>query len=340
MDPAVTDEVIHGQPRDFTPDGIEAGEDDGFGRVVHDHVHAGDGLEGPYVPTLASDDAALHVVAREGDDRHGRLGGMVHGEFLDGLGDDLAGFPLGLAASPFAHLPHVLRGVRPRLVANLAHQLAPGVIPADARDLLEALPEFPLPVDEFLRPRLEFAALHLDLLAAPIHPLLTLVDHLQLLLERLAPLEGPLLQPFQLRTPALSLPGRFLPETLCLFAPRQLRRLAEAVCLQSGGLDDVAPIALEAAAGPAEAPPLDQDPGDAPCHETRDSQQHRRHGDGFQHGQTPILEPSMNKKNRRTRPPVHAARIERNETLRSIIYLKLGPRSCEVPSRTAHTDYC
>ena len=56
--------------RDLAPHRIEAGEDHRLGRVVDDDVDAGDDLERADVAALAADDPALHVVARQVDDRH------------------------------------------------------------------------------------------------------------------------------------------------------------------------------------------------------------------------------------------------------------------------------
>ena len=62
----------------------------GLGRVVDDEVHAGRGLERADVPALTADDPALHVLARQGEHRDRRLGGLLGGDALDRDRDDLA----------------------------------------------------------------------------------------------------------------------------------------------------------------------------------------------------------------------------------------------------------
>ena len=62
MDPPVGHQLGQRDAGDLAPDGIEAREDHGLGRVVDDQVHAGCLLEGPDVAALAADDPALHLV--------------------------------------------------------------------------------------------------------------------------------------------------------------------------------------------------------------------------------------------------------------------------------------
>mgnify|MGYP003693834893 CR=1 FL=1 len=59
-------------PRDLAAHGIERRQDHRLGRVVDDHVDAGDDLERADVAALAADDAPLHVVARQLHDGHAR----------------------------------------------------------------------------------------------------------------------------------------------------------------------------------------------------------------------------------------------------------------------------
>ena len=91
MNPAVGDEGLQRDPPDLASHRVEAREDDGFGRVVDDEVDAGHLLERADVAAFSADDPALHVVARDVDDRDGRLGGVVGSDPLDGNADDVAG---------------------------------------------------------------------------------------------------------------------------------------------------------------------------------------------------------------------------------------------------------
>ena len=65
VDPPIEHQSLQREPCDLPPNWVEAGEQHGAGRVVHDQVHAGGGLEGPDVAPLASDDAPLHLVVGE-----------------------------------------------------------------------------------------------------------------------------------------------------------------------------------------------------------------------------------------------------------------------------------
>ena len=74
MDAPVLDQLHERQLRGLAADAVERREDDGLRRVVDDEVDAGQVLERADVPALPADDAALHVVGRELDERDGRLG--------------------------------------------------------------------------------------------------------------------------------------------------------------------------------------------------------------------------------------------------------------------------
>ena len=71
------------------------------------------------VAALPADDAALHVVGGQLDERHGRLGGGARGDALQRVGDEVARAPLRLRRGLFLHLPHAAR----ELVAHLLLRL-------------------------------------------------------------------------------------------------------------------------------------------------------------------------------------------------------------------------
>ena len=91
---------VSGEAGDLAADRVEARQHDRLGRVVDDQVDAGRLLEGADVAALAADDPALHLVARQVDDRDGVLGGVVRGDALHRGHDDLARLLLGLLAGP------------------------------------------------------------------------------------------------------------------------------------------------------------------------------------------------------------------------------------------------
>ena len=84
VDAPVYDQLLQSQSGNLPADGIEAGDGDGLGGVVDDQVHAGDGLQGPDVPALPANDAALHLIVGQGHHGDGGLGGVVGSAPLDG----------------------------------------------------------------------------------------------------------------------------------------------------------------------------------------------------------------------------------------------------------------
>jgi hypothetical protein len=87
---AAVRQLLERDARGLAADRVEAGQDDGLGRVVDDDVDAGGLLERADVAALAADDAALHLVGRQADDGDGALGGVVGGDALDGEREDVA----------------------------------------------------------------------------------------------------------------------------------------------------------------------------------------------------------------------------------------------------------
>jgi hypothetical protein len=159
VDAAVGDELLEGDARRLAADRVEAGEDDGLGRVVDDDVDAGRLLERADVPPLAADDAALHLVGGQRDDGDGRLGGVVGGDALDGEGDDLLRLALGVAAGLLLDLADPLRGGGARLLLELVHQLPLGLVGAEAGERLEPLLHLAVAAVEIApRARFDFSA--------------------------------------------------------------------------------------------------------------------------------------------------------------------------------------
>ena len=96
MDAAVLNELFERQSRHLAADRVKAGYGDGFGRIVDDQIAARERFDGADVAALAADDAALHLVVRQGNDRDGHFARVVGGAALDGRADDLARHALGV----------------------------------------------------------------------------------------------------------------------------------------------------------------------------------------------------------------------------------------------------
>jgi hypothetical protein len=137
VDPAVGDQPVQGEPGDLAPHRVKAGEQDGLGRVVDDQVDAGHGLEGPDVAALAADDAALHLIARQVQDRDHGLAGLLGGDALDGQRDDLAGALVALGLGLVLDVPDDERRFPLGLVLDGGDQLGLGLVGGEAGDALE-----------------------------------------------------------------------------------------------------------------------------------------------------------------------------------------------------------
>ena len=137
---SVDEQALERALRDLAADRVETGDDHRLGRVVDDEVDAGERLEGADVPSLAADDPALHVVARQRHDGDAVLGRVLGGVPLERHRDDVArslvrplpGLGLELAHLPVRQVAHLfldpLEEERPRLVHGQrgdARQLGP-----------------------------------------------------------------------------------------------------------------------------------------------------------------------------------------------------------------------
>ena len=96
MDAPVDDELVQREPGHLPADGVEGREQDGVGGVVHDYLDSGGRLEGPNVPSLASDDASLDLVVLDGEGGHGILDGRFGGGALYGVDDNALGLACGV----------------------------------------------------------------------------------------------------------------------------------------------------------------------------------------------------------------------------------------------------
>ena len=137
VDAPVQDQPLESEPTDLATHRVEAGQQDGLRRVVDDQVDAGDGLVGADVAALAPDDAALHLVVGQVQDRHDRLGGLLAGHALHGFGDDLAGLGGALRAGVVLDRAHEQGGLAPRPGLDPRHQLGLGLLGREAGHALE-----------------------------------------------------------------------------------------------------------------------------------------------------------------------------------------------------------
>jgi len=67
----VRDQLLDRHLRNFAPNRVKARNDNGFGSVVNDQIASGGNFQRTDVSPLPANDAALHFVAGQIDDRHG-----------------------------------------------------------------------------------------------------------------------------------------------------------------------------------------------------------------------------------------------------------------------------
>ena len=110
---------------------------------------------------FAADDAALHVVRGQVDDRDGRLGDVVGGRALDAEREDVARPAVGLSSRLLLDLAHQLGHVVARIFLGLLQERLARLRRAHAGDALERLDRLPVRdlelVGKLLRVRLAVA---------------------------------------------------------------------------------------------------------------------------------------------------------------------------------------
>ena len=111
MNAAVTHELHQGHASDLAAHGIEPGQDNGLGCVIDDQIDTGRLLQGPDVPTFATDDPPLHLVVRQMDNGDRVLGCVVRRDTLHRRDDDVARLFVGLLARAALDGPGDLDGV-------------------------------------------------------------------------------------------------------------------------------------------------------------------------------------------------------------------------------------
>ena len=96
MDPAVGDQLFQCQTGNFPADRVKAGNGDGFGSVINNQIHTGNGFQSADVPAFTADDSALHLIVGQVHNRNRGFGCMVGSTALDGSGNHFSGLFIGL----------------------------------------------------------------------------------------------------------------------------------------------------------------------------------------------------------------------------------------------------
>src|SRR5918994_452412 len=154
VDAPVLHEPFHRDPRHLAPDRVEAGDHHRLGGVIDDYIHAGGGLEGPDVPAFAAYDPTLHVVGGKRYGLYRRLRGEIRSEALHGGGDQTPRLDVGPLLGLQGHVAHHAPEPALELGFQVGEESPLGLLPRQARDLLEhpELVGLPLPQLIFLAP--------------------------------------------------------------------------------------------------------------------------------------------------------------------------------------------
>jgi hypothetical protein len=191
--------------RDLAAHPVEGREHDCRRRVVDDEVHPRDALERADVAPLAPDDATLHVVGGQLDDRHRGLRRVAGREALHRGREDVPRPPRGVAAGLLLELADRPGDVVARLPLELAHQRLLGLDTRQPGDILQGA--------QVLVPgALELLGAALEAQVALVEGALARVDLRQPALERLLALQDPLLEAADLGAPLGQLVLQALPE--------------------------------------------------------------------------------------------------------------------------------
>ena len=194
LDPAgmytpVFQKPVKRDPRYFPAQPVEPGNNNGFGGVVNDNIHARRHLKSAYVPAFSSYDPSLHLFGGKVHNAYRSIDRVVHRALLYGQADDLAGFFIRLVFCLFLDLFDGERGFIFCLAFHLLHEHLLGLLFAHAGDLLKPLLFFvEQPFQLFFFPACIF--LHLARMRRGFMQLFFfLVDHFDFSVEVFFPLQ-------------------------------------------------------------------------------------------------------------------------------------------------------
>src|ERR1044071_2203181 len=263
MDAAVLHQAFEGDARDLAANRIEARENDGFGSVVDDEIDAGRELERADVASLASDDASLHVLARQVDDGDRVLGDVVRRHALDGHAKNLLRLLIAQLGRFALDALDDVRRIDLRFVLDAADQLALRFFGGEAGNLLELVPLGFHQLVELGLARLDAFLAIADRAVALLDFRDAAVDLLRFLVERFFLLLHPPLDRFDLVALLLRVPvevGAHLEE---FFLRLQIGFLDACARLFLGVLDDALTRRLGLGQLRLYAPPRDRGPDES-----------------------------------------------------------------------------
>ena len=135
---AIGHQLLQRQAGDFTADRVEAGNNDGLRRIVHDDFSACGGFQRPDVTAFAANDLAFHVVGFKLEHRDRIFDGEFRGHPLDGLDDNFLGFFAGVELGLGDGFFHERHGIGFRFAFDGFEQLLLGLALRQASRCLRA----------------------------------------------------------------------------------------------------------------------------------------------------------------------------------------------------------
>ena len=122
MDASVDYELMKGQTGDFTAYGIEGGEHDGIGSIVHNYFNTGGRLEGADVTAFTPDDTTFHFIVVDGESGNGVLDCSFRGSALYGIDYYALSLFRSIQACVVHRIVYVRLGFSAGLCLQILHQ--------------------------------------------------------------------------------------------------------------------------------------------------------------------------------------------------------------------------
>src|SRR3972149_3180763 len=109
MNPAVGHQTLQSLAANFSPDRIEARNNDRFWGIIDDEVPSRSHFQSPDVPAFPADDPPLHLIIGQVHNRNAGLGDMIGRVTLHGQAEYFAGFAAGQLPGFFLDPFHFVR---------------------------------------------------------------------------------------------------------------------------------------------------------------------------------------------------------------------------------------
>ena len=194
MNTAIHNELFKRNTRHLTADGVKAGKDDGFRRIIDDQVNTGCGFKRADIASFTANDAAFHLIVRERNNGNRGFCHMVCSATLNRHGDDIARALIRLFFGFRFDIADHQRSLMARIPLNIAQKDLPCLVhrhPGNRFKLLK------LAIVQLLNRSLQRFNLFLFL----VQRFFTLFNTVYFFVERFLALGQPALGPLQFISP-------------------------------------------------------------------------------------------------------------------------------------------